>query len=280
MRPDVLGVVGLGAIGGSVAWQASRAGIRWVIGYSVLPAESAAAARAGAVTEVAPSARHVLERSDLVVLAAPASRNLELLGLTARYLRPGALCTDVTVAKAPIVAAGRAAGLGARFAGSHPLVNVERSGFAQAEPTRFRGAVVYVTPAGDEDRPVREIADFWETVLEAYPVVTDAVAHDALVAWTSLLPQTVAAALACAFGAEGPRGVTFGALARELTRPALAPVADVRDGLLLNREALLDAMEGLEDALGALRRALQDGDPRRVHAWLEMGAGWRRRLDS
>ena len=48
-------MIGLGAIGGSVAWQASRAGVPRIIGYSPVPAEAAAAAKAGAITEVGPS---------------------------------------------------------------------------------------------------------------------------------------------------------------------------------------------------------------------------------
>ena len=55
MKPDTLGVVGLGALGGSVAWQAAQAGVKRVIGYSPVPKEGFAAVKVGAVTEIAAS---------------------------------------------------------------------------------------------------------------------------------------------------------------------------------------------------------------------------------
>ena len=55
MGLDALAVVGLGAIGGSVAWQARAAGVARVVGFSPDPEEAAAAARAGAITEIADS---------------------------------------------------------------------------------------------------------------------------------------------------------------------------------------------------------------------------------
>jgi len=46
--PSKLGIIGLGAIGGSLALQAKRAGITTVLGWSPQPAERVAAMRQGA----------------------------------------------------------------------------------------------------------------------------------------------------------------------------------------------------------------------------------------
>ncbi|HTC25196.1 MAG TPA: hypothetical protein VK688_12610, partial [Gemmatimonadales bacterium] len=55
MLPDALAVIGLGAIGGSVAWQARLAGVSRVVGFSPERGEGVAALKAGAVTELADS---------------------------------------------------------------------------------------------------------------------------------------------------------------------------------------------------------------------------------
>ncbi|PYP33218.1 MAG: hypothetical protein DMD49_03845 [Gemmatimonadetes bacterium] len=55
MRPTTLGVIGLGAIGGSVARQAKQAGIGAVLGWSPDAAERAAALRLGALAMRRPS---------------------------------------------------------------------------------------------------------------------------------------------------------------------------------------------------------------------------------
>jgi prephenate dehydrogenase len=280
MRPDVLGVIGLGAIGGSVAWQAVRAGVRRVIGFSPVPAETAAAVRAGAITEGATTARFVVRESDLVVLAAPPAASLALLrSPVSETLRSGCLCTDVSGVQAPVAGRARALGLTGRFAGSHPFVSVAARGFAAAQPARFRGAIVYVTALDEDSSAAREVADFWTGVLEADTVLTDPERHDATVGWTLHLPHVVGVALAAALAVDGPRGVTYGPVAREATRAATADAERWRDLLLLNRTAVLAALDGLEGAAGRLRRALADGDARALAEWLESAASWRRRLD-
>ena len=279
MRPDTLGVIGLGAIGGSVAWQAALAGVRRVIGYSPAPAEGAAAAKAGAVTEVATSVRSVVRRADLLVIAAPPAATLaQLRSVAAELGSRGALCTDVSSVKGPVVRLAESLGLASRFAGSHPFTGTHRSGFAAARAGLFEGAIVYVTPLERGDDAAREVADFWSGVYRADPVMMDAATHDRLVEWTSHLPQGTASALATALARWGPSGVTYGQGARDTTRLAASSVEMWRDVLLLNREAMLEALDGLEDSLGSLRRALAAGDTDALTRWLDTAARWRREL--
>ena len=49
-----------------------------------------------------------------------------------------------------------------------------------------------------------------------------------------------------------------------------------RDLLLLNRDEVLQALDGFEEEIGGLRRALAAGDPDAVATWLATGARWRR----
>lgn len=280
MRPDTLGVIGLGAIGGSVALQAARAGIPRILGFSPKPSEGAAAAKAGAITEIASSVRKLIRQSDLVVIAAPPGATLhQLRAHAADFERRAAWCTDVASVKVPMVDLAQALGLATRFAGSHPLAGTHLAGFGAARTDLFHGALVYVTPLKGGDDAAREIADFWSSVLGASPVMIPAPAHDALLAWTSHLPQAASSALALALARSAPPGVSYGTGARDGTRLAASSVEMWRDILLMNREPLLRALDGLDDALGALRHALAQGDPAAVAAWLETGANWRRGLD-
>jgi prephenate dehydrogenase len=281
MRPDTLGVIGLGAIGGSLAWQAVRAGIPHVIGFSATPAEMAAATRCGAITAAGSTARAVVRDSDLVVLATPPGAAFELLRRpVVEALRDGCLCTDVAGIKTPIAALARELGLGDRFAGSYPFVSELGRGFAAAQPARFRGAVVYVTTASAADRAAREVADFWEAVLEAEPVLVTPEQHDLTVGWTDQLPRVVAGVLADALARDGPRGLSYGPAARDATRWATANAESWRELLLLNRTTILATLDSLDGAAGRLRRALADGDARALAEWLESDAAWCRRLDT
>ncbi len=273
-------MIGLGAIGGSVAWQSSRAGVPRLIGYSPVPAEAVSAAKAGAITDIASSPGEVAASSDLVILAAPPAANLQVLSDLASKFRSGhALVTDVTGVKGPIVDLASQLGLNRRVAGSHPLCGTHETGFAAARPDLLRGAVVYVSPLPDGEEVANEVSDFWERVCDALPVVMDAARHDRLLAWTSHLPQAVASALAVALGGGALKGATFGPGARDTTRLAASSAQMWSDTMMLNREAVLEALDAFDDAEGALREALRDADRERLTAWLETGVAFRRNLD-
>ena len=281
MRPESLGVIGLGALGGSIAWRAAQAGVPRIIGYSPVPAEAVAALKAGAITEIADRPDRAVGPADLVVLAAPPGATLNLLrDLRGQLQARPVLCTDVTSVKRPIMDLAEHLALTERFAGSHPLAGTHESGFDAAKPSRLDGALVYVTPLPNGERVAREIADFWAGVCGASPVLCNAAEHDRVVAWTSHLPQAVASALAGALRRAGPKGVTYGPGARDTTRLAASNPALWHDVLLLNREALLEGLDAMEGELGRLRRALNTGNGDELLAWLEAARIWRRQVDS
>jgi prephenate dehydrogenase len=278
MRPDSLGIIGLGAIGGSIALEAAKADVARITGFAATPADGAAALKAGAVTALAQDAKGVVRAAEFVVLAVPPLAALKLLNDLAPELKAtNAWCTDTASVKAPIVQLAQRLGL-ARFAGSHPLAGTHRSGFAAARVSMFDHGIVYVSAAEGGDWPAREVAHFWESVCGASPVTIDAARHDEMLAWTSHLPQSVASALAVALQRCTPPSATFGSGATDTTRLAASSAEMWRDILLLNRAAVLQSLEGMEDALGGLRRALETSDPVALTAWLERGGAWRRRL--
>jgi prephenate dehydrogenase len=268
-------VIGLGAIGGSLVRQARLAGIPTILGWSPEPADRAAAARDGVVDDAPGRAEAVVERADLLVLAAPPAANQELLARLAARLRPEALVTDTGSVKRAVMARAEAVGLAARFAGSHPMAGTHACGFAASRGDLFRGAVVYVTPSRGGAAAAREIAHFWQAVLDAEPVIIDADRHDAQLAVTSHLPQVVASLLAHVL-AHSPPGATFGPGALDTTRLAGSNPWLWTEILLMNRDALLPVLRAMEEPLGALERALETADARAVHAWLARAAEWRR----
>src|SRR5436190_12918270 len=79
VRPQTLGLIGLGAIGGSIARQVKQPGKGegiTVIGWSPEPAERALAAQHGAIDDAPARAADVARAADLLILAAPPAANL------------------------------------------------------------------------------------------------------------------------------------------------------------------------------------------------------------
>jgi len=277
----VLAVIGLGAIGGSLAWQARLSGVPRVVGFSPERAEGAAAVQAGAITELADSPVQAARRAGLVVLATPPDTTLQLIDRLAPVLEPGSVLTDVASVKAAIVGRAVSAGLGGRFAGAHPLAGTHGSGFAHARPDRLRGCVVYVCPTGVEgDAAARSVTGFWERTMEAYPVLIDPAVHDRQLAWTSHLPQAIAYALAKALADRALGGVSFGSGARDTTRLAASNPDLWLEIFRQNRQPVLEALDGAGAALAELRRLVALDDEPALRAYLARAAAFRRGLDS
>ena len=281
MRPSSLAVIGLGAIGGSLAWQARRAGIGRVVGYSSSRGDGVAALRASAVSEVADSPVRAVRGAELVVLAVPPGPTLDLIGRLASSLEPGAILTDVCSVKAPVMARAAACGLGDRFAGSHPLAGTHDSGFLAARPDRLLGCVVYVCESASAEgaRAARGVMRFWEEVFEAQPILISAEAHDRQLAWTSHLPQAVAYALAKSLADRRLGGVSYGTGARDTTRLAASSPDMWLDILLQNRDSLVEALSSVEGRVGDLRRLIEAGDRTGLEHYLETAREFRHGLD-
>ena len=281
MVPDTLGVIGLGAVGGSIAWQAARSGVKRIIGYDTSTRDGAAAVKAGAVTEFAQGAQAVAKNSDFVVIAGSGERTLVWLEqVAALLLERGVYCTDVTGVKRPTVALAERLGLAPVFAGSHPFIGPEIDGFRSANPELVSGALVYVTPVHHGDQAAAEVRDFWSRVIGANPVALDATQHDQLLAWTTHLPQAVSSALAAALASSGPHGVTYGEGAHETTRQADCGLDQWSELLVTNRDNVLDALQHLTESVDGLKEALTMGDRKAVETWLARGAKWRARFES
>jgi prephenate dehydrogenase len=281
VRPSSLAVIGLGAIGGSLAWQSRLAGVSRVIGYSPAPAEGIQALKAGAVTELADTPERAAREAELVVLAVPPRVTLDLLGPIGAQLEPDAVLTDVCSIKGAVIRQAVSAGVGDRFAGSHPLAGTHESGFTSARPDRLRGCVVYICDSGSAagHRAAAAVASFWKRTLEANPVLIDPESHDRQLAWTSHLPQSVASVLAKVLADQGLAGVSFGSGARDTTRLAGSSPELWADVLLHNREPVGQALERTEQGLAELRRLLEREDGLALRRYLEVAQAFRQGID-
>ncbi len=196
-----IALLGLGLIGGSIARALRERGTADADEAITMAAWSpsghgpATAARDGMIDEAATSPDAAIGGADLIVLAGPAPVCLaqldELAGPWRSAIGPDAVITDVASSKAAIVA--RAAALGLRFVGGHPMAGRESSGYEAARPDLFDGRPWVVVPTADE-AAVQRVEDLARAV-GARPLRLGADEHDHAVAGISHLPLVVAAAL-------------------------------------------------------------------------------------
>jgi prephenate dehydrogenase len=272
-------ILGTGLIGGSFAAGLRRHGLASrVVGFSAGDAGRALAL--GLIDEVAASPEAAVAGSDTVVLAAPVSVNCEMLPRIAPALRKGALVTDVSSVKVPVVRAAREA-LGAALAGfvpSHPIAGSERSGPEAADASLFEGRTVILSPLPKGDPGAAARLEAAWSQLGATVMRLDAAEHDRIYALVSHWPHAIAFALAAAVAADGVPDDLVGPGLADLTRTAASSPELWADILLANSEPALAAAGQVRHPLAAIEAALRAGDRAALVQVLEAGARWRRRL--
>jgi len=190
--------LGLGLIGGSIvrALRDAAGSAAWQMAAWTPGGSGPRIARERGLIDAAPaSAAATLEGAELVVLAAPPIVCLDLLRDLAGPLRdalpPDAVITDVASTKHLIV--DRAAALGLRFVGGHPMAGAEASGFEAADPALFRDRPWIVVPSADAAAVAR--VEALARACGGRPLGMEADEHDAAVAAISHLPLVLSAAL-------------------------------------------------------------------------------------
>jgi prephenate dehydrogenase len=270
-RWERVAVLGLGLLGGSLAWAArERRVAREVVGFARRGETVRSALERGLVDRGASSPAAAVEGADLVVLATPVDAMGALVRQAVPGLGAGALLTDVGSVKSPL--AETLPGLlppGVVYVGSHPMAGSHERGADHARPDLFEGAVCVVAVTGSEPpSAVASVEDFWRS-LGGRVVRRDPAAHDREVAWTSHVPHVVAFAFGGAFG-EAPAGarVVVGPGFRDFTRIARSDAELWSEILVANAKAVSGPLARVAAHLAEAARLLEAGDADALERWI------------
>jgi len=284
-----IAIIGLGLIGGSIAFAARRA---WpsthVVAIDREPVLREALSRRAidaAADDLAAAAR-----ADLVVLSAPVRQNTSLLTRVAERVSPSTVITDVGGTKRTIVAAAAALPRPVTFVGGHPLGGGARGGFEFATASLFARRPWIFTPpseavgdSGDAARTftVREAVDrlsAFVTGLGALPTTMTAAEHDRLMSLISHLPQLAATALMEVVGraATGSGLKMAGQGLVDTTRLASSPADVWRDVCVTNADEIRSALDLLIERLSEMRTDLDRAEL--IDAVFNDAAHWRAEL--
>lgn len=271
VRFERVAVLGLGLLGGSLAWAARERGLAGeVVGCGRRPEPLRRARERGLVDRISVDPAQAVAGADLVVLASPVGAMAPLLVQAAAGLSPGALVTDVGSVKA--VLADTLPGLlppGVRYVGSHPMAGSHEKGPDHARADLFAGSVCIVTPVpGDPPAAVERIEGLWRA-LGARVVRRDPAGHDREVAWMSHVPHVLAFAFARALG-EAPAGArdVAGPGFRDFTRIARSDAELWADILVANAKAMAGPLARVAGELAEVARDLEAGDADALERWI------------
>jgi prephenate dehydrogenase len=263
----VVGVIGAGVIGGSIALASNAAGYEVVVYEPRQPPENDAVAAFPQLV----SPGDVAEAADLIFVATPISAIISVCREIAPRMRAGAIASDTASTKE--VFAAQASTLfqaGNHYIPSHPMAGSERSGSAAARADLFRGAAAILCPDFVRERShVIRMARFWSD-LGAVPIELSITEHDRLVAAVSHLPHLLAAVLVQTAAASGSTWTDVaGSGLREMTRIAGGAPDLWTEILLANRQEILGRIEAFREQLSIWAGVLESADAKKLQGLLD-----------
>lgn len=196
----IVGIIGLGLIGGSMAIDLKRRGFAsQVLGVEADPVNAAAAEKMELVDEVVPY-EDCIDRSDIVVVAVPVGAAVQMVcDILDRFQATCAtekIVIDVCSTKEQINQSTHYHPCRGQYVSTHPMAGTEYSGPWAAMPNLFDGrACIFANQEESSPKAVKAIEQMYD-VLNMRPIFMSASSHDVHTAYVSHISHITSFALA------------------------------------------------------------------------------------
>ncbi len=258
-------IVGLGLIGGSYAQALTDLG--YEVGAVTRSQSSIDYAKengliAHGTTEVT---KEYIEQFDIIIFALYPKVFVEWLQKYQSYIKDGAIITDVTGVKGPIVyKIQELLRPELEFIGAHPMAGKEVYGVQNADKTIFRNANYIVTPTDKNTKQAIEACEQLGKILGFKTIARlSPEEHDEMIGFLSQLTHCIAVSLMTCKESEKLVDYT-GDSFRDLTRIAKINEDMWCELFLMNKKELLSQMDLFIDKFKELRDSIQDSDTEKI----------------
>ena len=274
----IVGILGLGLIGGSLARAYKLAGHTVYVknrDEQMLRFAMLSGAVDGRLDET------TVPPCDLLLLAIYPKGCADWLEGNAPLVSRDALVIDCCGIKQEVCARcfPLAEQYGFTFVGGHPMAGSQFSGFKYSRATLFQGApMVLVPPKYDDMALLQRVKDALAPCGFGFFSVTTAADHDRMIAFTSQMPHILSNAFIKSPTALEHKGFSAGSY-RDLTRVAWLNPGMWTELFLENRENLLFELDQYINSLTQYRQALADGDEQRLYTLLDEGKKRKEEVD-
>lgn len=283
----ILGVIGLGLIGGSMAIDLKRKGFaEEVLGVEADPLNGAAAEKIGLVDMVVPY-EECLAKADVVVLAVPVGAAVRMLPDVLDHFhaeeRNGGcsrVVMDVCSTKEQLAASVRFHPMRKCYVASHPMAGTEYSGPWAAMPGLFDGhACIICDPEESSPKAVRKVEALYKT-LNMRSIYMNSSSHDVHTAYVSHISHLTSFALALTvLDKEKDEKHIFdlasGGFSSTVRLAKSSP--DMWTPILLqNRDNILHVMDTYMEKMETFRKAIAESDADDIRKLIAEANGIRR----
>ena len=274
----IVGILGLGLIGGSLARAYSKAG------HTVLASEKDEtmlefAQLAGVIHGTLDETG--ISQCDLILLAIYSGGSAAWLERHGHLVSKDALVIDCCGIKEEICRRcfPVAEKYGFTFVGGHPMAGSHFSGFKYSRSNLFQGApMVLVPPRYDDPELLERVKFALEPCRFGSYSVTTAAEHDKMIAFTSQMPHIVSNAYIKSPTAQNHKGFSAGSY-KDLTRVAWLNPGMWAELFLANKENILEELKFYIQSLEQYQSAIENDDSQLLIQLLDEGRKRKEEVD-
>lgn len=277
-------IIGLGLIGGSLAWGLKKSGrVGEIFGVDLDKEAVDYAIREGIIDSGSKVIEKGVDLSQVVVIAVHVGLIPRVAKSVASIASPRTVITDVGSVKEKIVEEIESSlPPHLHFVGGHPIAGTERSGARAADFNLFQGKRCILTPTSKTNpEALGKVKNLWEAV-GARVFTMDAGTHDRVFGFVSHLPHVVAYALINAVASvEKPDNILdfAGGGLRDYTRIGASSPEMWCDIFLENKENTLEALREFKRALEKIEGLIKAENEEGLLEELRRAVGAKSKMD-
>lgn len=268
----IVAIAGVGLLGGSMGYILKKK--KWashVIGIGRNSERLKKAVESGAIDSYITEVNENIKNVDILIIALPVTMIPDFAVNAAKFMKRGAIITDVGSTKKFITdEIEKELPEGLFFVGGHPMAGSEKSGIEALDPFLFENAVYVITRGKkSNEESVNKIKEMAE-LLDSRVIEMEPEQHDLSVATISHLPHLLASTLVNCAGAIDKGSPNVLSLAaggfRDTTRIAAGSPDIWRDITITNSKKILDVISIFEGELEKFKDAIRAMDSNRIYS--------------
>lgn len=190
----VVGIVGLGFLGGSLAKSLSKSSkVKKIIACDKNLESLSLAKKEGVIQDFSLQIDEKFSECDIIFICTPVSFIAEYAKKLDNVVKENCVITDTGSTKKTILEESQ--NLKTEFIGGHPMIGSERSGYPTSVELLFENSYYIITKSDNNKN--ESVEKLKELILElnAIPIIIDAEKHDYITGTISHVPHVVAATL-------------------------------------------------------------------------------------
>lgn len=282
-KSKIIGFIGLGLIGGSIAKAIRHYHPDYRIkAYNRNDAVTRLAEKEGVIDTALFAVDAGFSDCDYIFLCTPVLANISYLSALKDIIKKECIVTDVGSVKGDIHRAVTRLGMEEFFIGGHPMAGSEKTGYANSADYLIENAYYILTKTNRTDPEALAGFEAFIASLKAVPMVLDYEAHDYITAYISHLPHVIASVLVGGMSALDDPGGSMRTIAaggfKDITRIASSSPEMWRDICLANDKMILRVLDYYTDALQHARTLIEKGNGEALYRMFESSRDTRNRM--